>query len=246
MVPTAAQVADEYRRLQSQLSADAAARVTLAYETLLDPQRLDATFPAYARVVAEIVADARWVSALTAGAFYLTHRESLRVVDEVPALAYAGDIPYARLATSLLVTGPVTVKRATADGDSPAQAAARGRSATARATIRHVTNAGRETIRDTSRRDRLALGFARVTDGDPCYFCAMLASRGPIYKSAKTAGADDPYHDGCGCVVAPVYRRSDPWPGAAREYAAIWKGATAGLSGPDAINAFRRAMEARS
>ncbi|SCL33035.1 hypothetical protein GA0070616_4618 [Micromonospora nigra] len=244
-MPTAEQVADEYRRLQSQLSGEAAARVTVAYETLLDPLRLDATFPVYAEAVAEIIAQARRSSVLLAGSFYIAHREALRVFDEVPALAYAGAIPRARLWTSLLVTGPVRVKRMVARGASPAQAAAGGRSATERATIRHVTSAGRDTVRGTSGRDRLALGWARVTDGDPCYFCAMLASRGPAYKTAQTAGEDDPYHDGCGCVVAPVYRRSDPWPGQAREYAALWKDATAGLSGRDAVNAFRRALEAR-
>ncbi|MFD6638321.1 hypothetical protein ACFWDN_21170 [Micromonospora chalcea] len=244
MAPTAAQVADEYRRLQSTLSGEAAAQVTVAYQTLLNPFDLDRTFPLYAEVVAQIIESARRSAAALAGAFYVAHREASRVLGEVPPIAYAGQLPEARLSTSLLVTGPVRVKFLTSKGATPAQAAAQARAATARATVRHVTDAGRDTIRDTSRRDRVALGFARVTDGDPCYFCAMLASRGPVYESAETAGADDPYHDGCGCVPAPVYRRADPWPGRAREFEALWKDATAGKSGHAAINAFRRAHEA--
>ncbi|MFG3715796.1 hypothetical protein [Micromonospora sp. NPDC047730] len=244
MAPTADQVADEYRRLQSQLSGEAAAQVTVAYETLLNPLDLDQTFPVYAEVVARIIEAARQSAAVLAGAFYVAHREALRVTEEVPAIAYAGQLPPAQLATSLLVTGPVRVKRLTSKGASPAQAAAKARAATARATIRHVTDGGRETIRDTTRRDPVALGFARLTDGDPCYFCAMLASRGPVYESEETAGKDDPYHDGCGCIPAPVYRRSDPWPGRAREFEALWAEATAGKSGRKAVNAFRRAHEA--
>ncbi|TDC29864.1 hypothetical protein [Micromonospora sp. KC213] len=247
MAPTADQVADEYRRLQSQLSGEAAAQVTVAYETLLNPLDLERTFPLYAEVVAQIIEAARQSAAVLAGAFYIAHREASRVLGEVPAIAYAGQLPPALLSTSLLVTGPVRVKRLTAQGASPAQAAAGGRVATARAAIRHVTDGGRATIRDTTRRDRLALGFARLTDGDPCYFCAMLASRGPVYESelAAVGDEDDPYHDGCGCVPAPVYRRADPWPGQAREYESLWKDATTGRSGRAAINAFRRAYEAR-
>ncbi|WP_229398188.1 VG15 protein [Micromonospora okii] len=244
MAPTANQVADEYRRLQSELSGEAAAQVAVAYSTLLDPLDLDRTWPVYAEVVAQIIEAARRTAATLAGAFYVAHREASRVLGEVPPIAYAGQLPAAQLSTSLLVTGPVRVKYLTGRGTPPAQAATQARAATARAAVRHVTDAGRDTIRDTSRRDRLALGYARVTDGDPCYFCAMLASRGPVYESEETARGDDPYHDGCGCVPAPVYRRSDPWPGGARDYAALWREATAGRSGRAAINAFRRAYDA--
>lgn len=229
--------------MQSELSGEAAAQVAVAYSTLLNPLDLDRTFPVYAEVVAQIIEAARTVAATLAGAFYVAHREASRVLDEVPPIAYAGQLPRAQLATSLLVTGPVRVKILTSKGTAPAQAATQARAATEAATVRHVTDAGRDTIRDTTRRDRVALGYARVTDGDPCYFCAMLASRGPVYESEETARGDDPYHDGCGCVVAPVYRRSDPWPGGARDLAALWARSTAGTSGRAAVNAFRRAYE---
>lgn len=245
MAPTLSQVTDDYRRLQATLSGDAAARVTVAFETLLNPADLDRTFQLYARAVAQIIATARNATALLAGAFYVAHREALRVFDEVPDIAYAGALPQARIATSLLVTGPVTVKRTLARGASLDVAISKARTATAGAAYRMTADAGRATIRDTVRRDRLALGFARVTDGSPCAFCAMLASRGPVYLTEDTAKGDDPYHDGCGCLPAAVYRRDDPWPGRAREFEALWAESTKGYSGRAAINAFRRAHEAQ-
>lgn len=46
--------------------------------------------------------------------------------------------------------------------------------------------------------------FARVPrGGDTCTFCAMLASRGFVYWSRKTAGEFNHYHDHCRCLVVP-------------------------------------------
>lgn len=82
------------------------------------------------------------------------------------------------------------------------------------------------------------IGWARVLTGvENCAFCAMLASRGPVYSSRTHASrkstktliqghdrlgrkrkrvlkriSDQAYHDHCDCVVVPVYRDQD-WPG---------------------------------
>ncbi|MGC5319306.1 hypothetical protein ACPXB5_11270 [Micromonospora arida] len=245
MAPTLERVTDDYRRLQATLSGDAAGRVAVAFETLLNPSDLDRTFPLYARAVAQIIAAARSATALLAGAFYLAFREGSRVYGEVPPIAFAGALPAARLTTSLLVTGPVTVKRSLTRGQSLETAITRARVATVGAAYRMTADAGRATIRDTIRRDKVALGWARVTDGDPCYFCAMLASRGPVYLSEGAAQGSDPYHDGCGCLPAPVFDRDAEWPGRAREFEALWSESTEGLSGREAVNAFRRAHEGR-
>lgn len=71
-------------------------------------------------------------------------------------------------------------------------------------------------------------GYARVLTGaENCAFCVMLASRGPVYSSAKAAGARtvstayaeagvveyiNSYHPNCDCIVVPVYTSKD-WPG---------------------------------
>src|SRR5699024_5382829 len=67
----------------------------------------------------------------------------------------------------------------------------------------------------------LALNWARVLTGhENCGFCVMLASRGPVYETAQTAGRIraspefravngrrwmNSYHPNCDCVVVPVY-----------------------------------------
>lgn len=58
--------------------------------------------------------------------------------------------------------------------------------------------------------------FARVvhpSKNGPCGFCAMLASRGPVYKSSRTAGQTaNRFHHSCRCTVVPVFT-SRRWPG---------------------------------
>jgi hypothetical protein len=72
-----------------------------------------------------------------------------------------------------------------------------------------IMSGGRGTVRESARQDSRAVGWRRVSDGDPCTFCAMLVSRGPAYTSealALTKGAtDDPYHRNCGCTVEVIY-----------------------------------------
>lgn len=56
--------------------------------------------------------------------------------------------------------------------------------------------------------ERDGLRYARVPMGaETCTFCMMLASRGFVYKSAKTAGEGVHYHDGCRCKVVPSFSR---------------------------------------
>lgn len=72
-----------------------------------------------------------------------------------------------------------------------------------------ILSGGRGVVRESGRADREAVGWRRVSDGDPCTFCAMLVSRGPAYTSEARAlsrqESDDPYHDNCGCTVEIIY-----------------------------------------
>lgn len=72
--------------------------------------------------------------------------------------------------------------------------------------VRHVMQAGRETIAGSVRRDPAKPRFARVPSGaSTCAFCLVLASRGAIYLSRDTAGGAHEYHDDCDCQPTPVY-----------------------------------------
>ena len=67
-----------------------------------------------------------------------------------------------------------------------------------------IANVGRD-------RDKGAM-FARVPTGaETCAFCIMLASRGAVYHSRKTAGEWRHFHRNCDCKVVPSF---DPDPDA--------------------------------
>lgn len=133
------------------------------------------------------------------------------------------------------------------------------------AATRHVRQGGRQVLNDLIAADRTALGWVRVLGPAPCYFCAMLATRGIVYKGRVASRVRGPYsqrsfarsdprfqgpgtvkvHDHCACTLEPVYAETTEWPDGARELAELWARVTDGLSGRDAINAFRRALEAQ-
>ncbi|QMP84553.1 head maturation protease [Streptomyces phage Endor2] len=127
--------------------------------------------------------------------------------------------------------------------EAHAQAGARQ----AAAAERIAMNGGRSTVWNHAQRDRRALGYIRLSrTGTPCGWCAMLISRGPVYRSEKTAeyGDGDKYHDNCHCYAEPVfsreqYRNSDVY-ALNRRYEELWPQVTKGLSGKSAISAWRR------
>lgn len=69
----------------------------------------------------------------------------------------------------------------------------------------------------------------------------MLASRGGVYSRRSV---DFPAHDGCSCSAEPVWSREQE-PPEVLALRRLWEESTAGLSGRDALNAFRRALEGR-
>lgn len=55
-------------------------------------------------------------------------------------------------------------------------------------------------------------GYSRVTTGDACAFCVLLASRGFAYHSERAALKDksgDSYHKHCKCVAVPFARAGE-------------------------------------
>lgn len=145
------------------------------------------------------------------------------------------------VARSLHTAGPNYAKYLTKRGEDPDRAKLKVVVNVSGTAGRQVLNGGRDALEELVQADPVALGWARVTDGDPCAFCAMLASRGPVYKSRETAAFLP--HDHCACIPEPVYSRSAAWAPGARELRQLWLASTKGYSGKDAVNAFRRAYE---
>ena len=108
---------------------------------------------------------------------------------------------------------------------------------------RQVLNGGRSTLTESIGATRYCLGYARVSDGKPCAFCAMLISRGAVYgPSASHFDA----HRSCGCTAEPVYRHDQPLPNQAQHdrYSELWNSLPEGLSAREQLAEFRRAYRA--
>lgn len=117
----------------------------------------------------------------------------------------------------------------------------------AAAAARIGMNGGRTTSWLLQENDSLAMGYVRVSlTGTPCGWCAMLISRGPVYKSSNSAQyvEGDQYHDNCHCIAVPVFSdeqyENDPRFALNRKYAEQWPKVTKGLGGKDALSAWRR------
>lgn len=151
----------------------------------------------------------------------------------------------AQVATSLRVTGPVAFK--TAIARTASEDAAR------RVMLQQVSGAGRRlvlagaraSVEETVRRSTQIVGYQRKTSGSPCAFCAMLASRGAVYKTERTAGEGHQYHDRCSCTAEPLYSRQQAGP---VPFAAEWAQAKriARDEGIRSDVAFRRLVEGRN
>jgi hypothetical protein len=126
----------------------------------------------------------------------------------------------------------------------------------AAAVARHTQNGARRTLEEGARNDPMTIGFVRVTKANPCFFCAMLASRGldgglyaedsfdlsdPRFIGSGTAKV----HDGCGCSIKPVYKRSDEILADNKKYEDMWR-EFSGDGDADMLTNFRRHYEGRA
>lgn len=117
---------------------------------------------------------------------------------------------------------------------------------------RLLTDAGQERIYDNVVSDPVAIGWARTTKPGCCYFCAMLASRGHVYKEDSFEESNERFigpgehkiHDHCGCGLRPLYSRDDPEPDRNEALSQLWADEAAKFSGHAAIKAFRNAYAA--
>lgn len=190
-------------------------------------------------------------ASLAAGYFTVVH--GIETGERNPrTIKVRGDLNEVQALKAFTYSGPGTIEAYRRKGVTGPEAATRALTVTAGTAARLALDGGRETLVESTRATPQALGYARVTDVEPCAFCAMLASRGPVYHSEESAlervtetGDIDSYHNGCGCTVMPIYSKSDPWPGQARDFERLWAEATKGYSGRAAMNAFRRAYEAQ-
>ena len=119
------------------------------------------------------------------------------------------------------------------------------------AAMRITINAARGLVYDLADTDLRVIGWVRYSQtGTPCGWCAMLISRGAVYKSAKAAGDHDKYHDNCRCVAVPIFsleQYDSSLFDLNREYAALWRDRISGqFTGDEALSEWRRLLRNRN
>ncbi|CAN5837861.1 hypothetical protein BH24ACT5_BH24ACT5_04740 [soil metagenome] len=222
----------------------------LAAWSLLDLDDIDGTLPIWLSLVFPLLRRHRNDSARSAAAYYLEHRsdDASDALPFTPAVPEVSSIDARRMLRSLTATGPDRAAVALLRGDEQRRASSIGAAGSAATAIRLVLEGGRSTIHRAVDDDRAALGWQRwSTKPEPCAFCVMLISRGPVYlteESATTAGFNGrAYHDGCMCRARPVFRADEPALPQAVQYRTLWAETTRGLYGQDALNALRRKLD---
>lgn len=244
LVATTSQLTRRY--LQRALAAKATAlRDVVDIWRLIDSDDISRSWPAVMRALEIVVADGRSTVAGIA-ADYLEQMRDLQNPAAGLDIVLADTPDRLAIRGSLTATGPISMKEAIGRGLAVEAASDRALVALSGAVSRVVLNGGRDTVIRTIEASGV-YRWMRVTHGKTCWFCAMLASRGPVYTSRATAGdargRPGRFHDHCDCTIEPVLVAEAAIPESTRRYDDLWAAATAGLSGAAARNAFRTAYE---
>ena len=135
-------------------------------------------------------------------------------------------------------TGPYTLLGNIKQGMQLREAMDRAGVRIAGAAQKSVLDGGRAAIYALAKADPQAVGWARITRAKPCAFCAMLASRGAVYTTEKSARFLA--HDHCMCTAAPFFRKGGAAKLISSSLSEQWQEVTKGLSGKEAFRAWRR------
>jgi hypothetical protein len=209
----------------------------------LDKSRLSETFPGWLRAMSLLITNYRDQSSFAAGRSYQAMRaQALQSPTPARLIKMAPAPEQEWLNRALGFSGPGTLDKETA---RPGTAL----STTLGTAARIALDGGRTTTLDTVKADPAAVGWWRMTDGDPCFWCAMLASRGVTYKEHSFARSDARFdgegdakvHNSCGCTLKPAFSQTQRLPQVNDEAEHVWRESTAGLSSDQARAAFRKA-----
>lgn len=192
----------DHMRKQVQDAAIVQAGLSVAFDKGLKPSDLDGSFPTYLRSALALVSAGRGMATSTARSYYGDAKEGAGFDKTIPALA-TPEMDIFKATQAFLMTGPVAIKKQLASGVGLIAAMDAAKAQTLRVGKRLTLEAPRKTLIQLSRKDKDALGWARVSDGQPCHFCAMLLGRGPVYKEGT---ARFKAHNGCGCSVRPFFK----------------------------------------
>lgn len=218
---------------------------------LIDPLRLQDSLPAWMAAVRALVDQYGAASATLAAESYDGQRAAANVpgrFDARPADSPPDEQVEVSLRWATKDLWPTDAEQAPFD-ERLAQAEQRAGAVAQKL----VADQGRATMRESVRRDRGAVGYARAAALGGCSFCKLMASRGMVYRTAESAGREAnerftgdasvvKFHDNCHCAIVPVFRGQQfQLSDHAREWDRLYREYAQGHSG-DQLRLFRRAL----
>lgn len=214
--------------MRAQVAEAAKVQLALAelWERTIDPADIAGSFAKFQGSAASFVGAGRTLSESTAQRYFLNIKTLAEVDTPTPAIARQAlkhDIIEGSLSAST-AKARARAERLVRRGESPAVALATAKANMLGSAKRQVLNGGRGRLVELALKDKSFGAWARVSDGKPCKFCALLVSRGPVYTGE---GVGFRAHDRCGCSVRPV-PKNDPsggWSDDALAYRAAYKAA---------------------
>lgn len=261
---------EAHRQAQTQISITTAIAM-LRLWPLLNPSD-EASTSQWLSLVMRVIRTQRAESARLAAGWLTAYRAAELPREPILHVVPQVDLNEEQVISSMMAMGPQALRaeldkqvareaiRAKAAGREPEKinTVPGARNATlaklqAGAAIRHVRNGGRDTSSLVIATDPLVRGYFRVSDGSPCWWCAMLLSRGPVYQEDSFDASDLRFygpgnakvHDNCGCDLKPLYRRApedemDEWKRYERQWIAAGKDKDGNvLRGHDVVKRFR-------
>jgi hypothetical protein len=203
----------------------------------LNLQDVRSSWPALRIAIAALVREQFGLSAAQAQAYYAAARLAAGVPGPFPAPSVPLPSPELIQAT-LDSTGPWALLGRIKKAQPVPQAMQNTGVVLSGAASRLVLNGARQVILQSVQDDAEAVGWMRVTAANPCSWCSMLSSRGPVYRSEASAGFKA--HSHCRCSAMAVFSHSDAEALTDNPLRQQWDQVTRGLSGRDALNAWRR------
>jgi hypothetical protein len=199
---------------------------------------LHGSLPRYKAAVAALVYKYGQSSAALAAGYYQAVRTAAGVPGRfVPTPADPAGIRQVDAAVGWATRGLWVVQ-------PPPGAVEGARSLTDGVAQKMVVDTGRNTLLDAIEADRRCRGWVREARPGACYFCALLSTRGAVYKTEQTAGFEP--HDNCHCVPVPLFADHYEPPAHVRQWIADYR-SLAHVNGSKNMQlAWRRAYEGRA
>ena|ERR1035441_1058414 len=200
------------------------------------------SWPALRTALAALIRDRYGMSVTQAAQYYGQARWAAGVRGVAPVVI-PDTMPEPLITATLDSTGPWSLLGRIKQGQTVTEASDNTAVTMSGAASRLIQNGARQVVLQSVAADAKAVGWMRVTSSNPCAFCAMLSGRGFTYRTEASAGFEA--HNHCQCVASPAFSKEDADAMKDNDLARQWKQATKGLSGADALKAWRQHWNAQ-